>query len=240
MNYMVVSPKHFSFNPILLVVFIALGIGFIFLSVYLYLDTVSFTRRAYKTEGRVIERVWQKQGERGGYSPRIEFYDANGIRREFMPRDTTVSPSFWGDTYSILFDPQNPSEARINTFSSLWLRILGPFCVGLMFFSVGVGILYNRHRRKSIVARLKSFGDIIYTHFVRLDKLELMEKSSQSAWRIISSWCDPETGQDYEFKSDDILVPNGNAPIVGVKTIAVYIDPKDPKRHYMDISFLEN
>jgi hypothetical protein len=93
-----------------------------------------FVMQATKGSGEIIE-IRQSSGtkERKRYYPIFQFTDASG--RSWTNR-STVGYSVYdfnpGDKVEVLYSSSDPSEAQINTFTSLWSK---PLFVG------GFGIL---------------------------------------------------------------------------------------------------
>jgi len=60
--------------------------------------------------------------------------------------------------------------------------------------------------------------------------------NGRSPYRITAQWQDPATSRVYVFVSHDLWF-NPSKYVTG-KNIRVYIAPGNPKRYYMDVSFL--
>ena len=95
----------------------------------------------------VIELV--KQGSRDqygqAYAPRFEFQTPDGERREVLS-DTGSSPAGFsvGDRVTVLYKPDDPSNAKIDTFGQLWLF---PVIVGVIaVIAIVVGITHMQNK----------------------------------------------------------------------------------------------
>jgi len=63
-----------------------------------------------------------------------------------------------------------------------------------------------------------------------------VEINGQNPWRISSQWLDPKTNMVRIFHSENLWFdPSG---FMKRKKVTVLLDPNNPKRYHMDISFL--
>jgi hypothetical protein len=85
--------------------------------------------------GVVVENIWTTGATRqdGCYCPRIRFQTTDGHEIDFVS-DSGNNPASYsvGESVSLLYDPQHPEKASINSFTSLWLL---PILLGIL----GVG-----------------------------------------------------------------------------------------------------
>lgn len=107
-----------------------------------------FARTAVATTGTVVQVQTQAPG--GGsninmsdsvYFPTVRFTTASGQNVEFTPRvGSNLDPHTVGRQVPVLYQPNDPTSARINTFA---LRRVGPGClltVGI-FLTAGGGVV---------------------------------------------------------------------------------------------------
>jgi hypothetical protein len=88
-------------------------------------------------------------------------------------------------------------------------------------------------RRRADVCRT---GRAVQARFLRVEQLGYVV-DGQPARRIVAGWTDPATGIAHEFASEDL----GFDPTPWAKDTAgiiVYVDPRDPRVHCLDTSFL--
>ena len=131
---------------------IFLGVGSIVLAVAAlsFLHTRQFVHSSSAGDGVVIENVWRESSGRsrgGSYYPRVRFRTGSG--QDFVIISSTGSspPSFRvGERVQVLYSPDNPTRARIDSFGSLWALPLIFGCIGLVFCSVGIGPLLWQRR----------------------------------------------------------------------------------------------
>ena len=106
--------------------------------------TVQFKKTAVEVQGAVIEL---KEGSSSDHShpvyyPIIRYADTAGQEHTLYSGTGSFPPAYAvGDRVSVLYNPANPKDAKVNSFSDLWLLplilgILGGFdlLVGLFLF----------------------------------------------------------------------------------------------------------
>lgn len=80
------------------------------------------------------------------YSPVIEYF-VEGIRYQF--ESSTCSNPSVGDSIKVLYDPNNPVDARDGSFTSIWLGPLIAFLIGI----AGAGMLVYNIRKYRLVRK---------------------------------------------------------------------------------------
>ena len=107
--------------PLLLMVVLQAAAG-----VWLYTRTAAFLDTAVPATGEVVE-LKESSGSEGGttWSPVFAWVDAAGVERRSTAGFSSNPPSHAvGEPIDLLYDPQNPEDARIDGFFSLWLAPL--------------------------------------------------------------------------------------------------------------------
>ncbi len=206
----------------------------------MYQNTAGFVATAVHTQGTVVDisRVWSSSSSGGSYvyRPIIEFKTKEGADGKFESTNgRNPSPFAKGDVVEILYDPQNPDKAEIDSFGELWVGNLILPGLGIIFFGVALGIWIFMWRSKKIKSWLKSQGQLVQATFVRVEENRSVNMAGRSPWRVVGVWKDSSSGIEYEYKSEDIwtTMPPTVPPAA---TLPVYIDPQNPKRHVMDMS----
>ncbi len=209
------------------------GLALLIGGVLMYQNTAAFAKIAEKAPGKVIEVVRRDTT----YVPVVEFYTPDHQRFEHIS-STGANPPSWkvGDTATVLYDPKDPMQAEIDSFSNMWLGVLILFGLGVINTGIALGVIIWRRRQASTKAWLKSHGEVVQATFARVEENDAVDMNGRCPWKIVSTWRDPDSGQDYEFHSEDIWTRE--PPVIDQKMIEVYINPKNPKKHFMDISFL--
>ncbi|MBL4784484.1 MAG: DUF3592 domain-containing protein [Cohaesibacteraceae bacterium] len=129
-------------------VFAVIGIGLLYFSVSDYRSTSAFIAETKKAEGTVIEMIEElREGmgpnERRGYVylPRVEFIDNGGIKQIFTSNSANSELSV-GEIVEVFYREDKPEDARINSFSTLWLPPIIMALFGVIFILVGSGVAW--------------------------------------------------------------------------------------------------
>ncbi len=132
------SPELFILIPAAVTL---IGVLIIGLAVRHLILAHRFARTAVATTGTVVHV--QNQATRGTpyvnmsgsvYFPTVRFTTADGQSVEFTPRiGSNLDPHTVGHQVPVLYQPNDPTSARINTFA---LRRMGPGC----FLTVGIAL----------------------------------------------------------------------------------------------------
>ena len=120
-------------------VFAGVGTLFTVIGVVNALDTRSFVTTAIPAQGTVIDVVRRSSSDSDGdvsyaYYPVIKFTPSSGAANIFESNTGSNPPSFSkGQTVEVLYNPQQPNSARINSWFSLW---------GFPAIFIGVGSVF--------------------------------------------------------------------------------------------------
>ncbi|MDQ6786496.1 MAG: DUF3592 domain-containing protein [Acidobacteriota bacterium] len=93
---------------------------------------------------KVIEHTLSKGG--ANYYPKVTFTTAKGEVITFEATGIVGSYKV-GDTADVVYSPQNPRNAEINTFAAMWAIPLIVTLVGFVSFCVSIYILFNLFRK---------------------------------------------------------------------------------------------
>lgn len=99
------------------------------------LEVYPVFRDSVSARGTIVEAGAEKSAAAspGASSPLVEFATAGGVKVRFLARtDGEGSPGHdAGDEVDVLYDPRNPSDARIGSAGQLWA---GPLTTGGLGF----------------------------------------------------------------------------------------------------------
>lgn len=141
-----------------------------------------------------------------------------------------------GDQLQVLYNRIIPVQVRVDSFIETWSASLMYAALSvitvLSFSLIHLASNWFKNRAKKLLRE----GDHIYTQYKSIEADIKAEKNGKYPYRIISSWFDPKTKKQYEFKSQQ-LWENPQDYIMD-QTIKVMIDRKNKKKYLMDLSFL--
>ncbi|HWE94776.1 MAG TPA: DUF3592 domain-containing protein [Tepidisphaeraceae bacterium] len=123
---------------VLLPSFVALGLG-----VHFYRSTKGFVGRAVACQGRVVELKATRNENGSTYYPVFAYSDASGTQRQGQSNVSSNLPGYsLGDAISLLYDPANPSDVRVNSFWPLWFAPAICAIAGLPFLFTSLIIYF--------------------------------------------------------------------------------------------------
>jgi uncharacterized membrane protein YjjB (DUF3815 family) len=218
------------------VVFAVVGFVMLVGAVYLYKGARAFVSGASRAEGTVVNLVQKTNRSKtsSALSPVVNYRHANGKTIEFTSSDGS-DPSRYtiGQKVEVLYYPLEPLNAEINGFFAIWgiTAIFGGF--GAITFGVGVGSLFAGMRKNRLNTYLRAHGTPIETENHSVTHVTI---NSLNLFRILATWQNPATSEQHTFHSDNILFDPTDA--IKGKKITVFIENNNPKKYYVDISFL--
>jgi hypothetical protein len=136
----------------------------------------------------------------------------------------------------VRYERGNPLMARIDGFSSLWGAGAALGALGLALGAAGAVLAAAGLRSESRDRWVRDSGKPVSTEFHTVTRSGGAALAGRRAYRIVTRWRDPNTGVHHTFQSGDIYFdPESHA---SVRPIVVRIDPANPKRYWMDTTFL--
>lgn len=224
---------------IVFAIFLAVGLLCAGLAVYAIHDTQSFLARAVTARGEVTGLEYRRgtSNSGGAYSPIVKYKTATGEEHTFHSNVGSSPPSYHvGEAVNVLYDPANPAAARIHGFFSLWLVAIISGILGCVFSLIGgCGLIVPRVWARE-AKELKLHGTPIDTEFQDVELNGGLKVNGRSPWRIVSRWLDPARNELHLFQSENLWFDP--TPFITSKRITVFVDPNNPKRYAMDVSFL--
>lgn len=222
-------------------VFSTVGIGMLVASFFVFSNTSSFIGRAVEADGKVTDLERSRSSSSSGsgttYRPVVEFTTATGKRIEFVSSVGSSPPSHRvGEAVKVLYNPTDPQSARIKSFFHLWFGFLIVFALGLIFAAVGLGMIFIRARGRKRADWLRQHGRRMKTAFKGVELNQSLRVNGGYPYQIVSQSSDPASNTVRLFRSENIWF-DPSEHIKG-EAIDVLVDPNDPKKYVMDISFL--
>lgn len=198
-----------------------------------------FNNAAVKTNGTVVDLL-AKDGRRSvSYTPVVNYTDAGGHEHRYIPSFSSNPPGFSiGEKVGVYYNPKNPDEAKLDGWGEyIGAMILGG--LGLVFSLIGAGYHVVRRLNRSRNDRLKQSGELVQADFITVDVNRNVYVNNTNPFFIRCEWKDQLTGKKRKFKSGFIW--SDPTPYIELhRKMDVYIDRKNTRRYYVDISFLDN
>ena len=129
-------------NLIIGIVFPLVGLLLVAISVFIFVRTRSFIGSSQEVKGKVVRNVYRSSSDGGGYAPVFGFTTIDGRYVEVEDKLESNPPQFReGEVLDILYDPQNPSRARVKKWMNLYFTPLLLGGMGVIFGGIGVVLL---------------------------------------------------------------------------------------------------
>lgn len=219
-------------------VFSTVGVGMLIVSFFILANTRSFMAGALEAPGKVIDLERSRSSSSSStYRAVVEFTTATGKRIEFTSGVGSSPPSHRvGEAVTVLYDPAEPQSARIKSFFQLWFGFLLVFGMGVVFAAIGLTMIVVRSRGQKRAAWLRQHGRRVRTSFTGVELNRSLRVNGRSPYQIVSQSSDPASNSVRVFESENIWFDPSE--YIKTDTIDVLVDPHDPKKYVMDISFL--
>jgi hypothetical protein len=216
-----------------------LGVLLLFIALVLWNKTRLFVAGATAAQGVVTDLIVVRDNDGGSdtYKPEVRFSTEDGQEIVFTSSFSSRPAAYdVGEAVPVLYLPRQPREASIEGFGSLWSGCLILAGLGAVFSLIGYSILRAGKVGAQKRDYLMAYGNAIQTDVQDVGRDTSVAINGRNPWRITSQRVDPATNRIRVFHSDSIWFDP--AKFMTSKQVTVLLDPKDPKRYYMDISFL--
>jgi hypothetical protein len=127
---------------ILGLLFLVVGGALSALAAKRFADRRAFLRRSEVATGEVIALVESRESEDHTVRPRVRFQTAHGSRVTFESEAASNPASYdVGAAVRVRYRRDQPQEAEIESFGSLWGSVAVVAVLGAVFLLVGLGVL---------------------------------------------------------------------------------------------------
>ena len=203
----------------------------------LYNNTASFLDRSATAQGTVVELIRSRSSDSTSYYPVVQFRAASGREIEFQSNSGSNPPSYnRGAQVTVLYEPANPEDAKIDGFFSLWGGTLIVGILGAVFGLIGGGMMvYGVIKNRSKVYLQKN-GVEIHASFQGVEQNTSLNVNGRNPFRLVCQWQHPQTSELHVFRSDNLWFDPTDH--VNQEKIPVLVDEGNSKRYWMDTSFL--
>lgn len=217
------------------IIFTLVGIICLSLGMFSFSGYQNLVQTGIKAQAQVVETIYEP-GSKGCYEIVLGWRLKNG---KYVKHRLSESANFGpreGDKVEIAYDPQHPTTlVMINELRSLFL----PLCTGFLgsFFSIfGIGMGLRVVKTRSRNNWLATNGALVAAHFRNLVLDTSRSINGVNPWKVVVCGNDPLTGKEMSFESEPVWQDPTrylrNCPV------DVYVDPNNPSRYYVDLTFL--
>ena len=224
-------------------VFAGVGLVFVLVSLWNVRSTKQFLAQSETAHGEVIDLVLgsSRTGDSGTsssvYYPVVRFATHEGEYIEFQSGIGSQPPAYRvGDRVTVRYRPDNPYRAKIDSFFQLWFLSVLFGGLGFVFGSIGLVLILVVYRTSRKEKWLLSNGQIIYADLERVILDRSIRMRGRNLYRILCQWLEPRTQTVCVFRSKPIWY--NPEDFLHQDKIPVRIDPANPRRYVVDLSFL--
>ncbi len=219
--------------------FLVLGVVFLLVAAVTLVLTLRFVVGAERTTGTVVglSRETDSEGD-VFFFPTVRFTTSDERTIVFRSSSGSGSPPRLGDRIDVLYDPDDPQDARLSGFFHLWLAPIVFGFIGAVATSVSLVILWRtRGPSKADADWLRAHGLRVQGDSPRVVYCDDIDVQGSSPFRAEVDVLDPARNEVRVLHSEYVWFDP--APyLVGRDTLDVYLDPKRPERYLVDLSFL--
>lgn len=218
--------------------FFCIGLFFLIFCGYCARENILFNNVAKKTTGEVVQNTPSEYRSSNG-TRSVVYYSAFKYKvdeKTFYLKSNVASypPQFEiGEIVNILFDPSDPKNAKVDDVLDVWFTTAIFAILGVIFSSIGGGILGYRIFKAQRKAWLTTHGHPVQAKISEIYQKKNVIINGKSPWIIEAQWLSPE-GKMYLFESDYFEFKPHDL-ISGTTELTVMIDPKNPKKYYMKL-----
>lgn len=226
------------FQAVLGGLFLFVGAPFLLFGVVVIVRNQQLLSVAERISGRVIEIVSARNHEgHTMYHPVIKYQNSVGADKVWEPSSSTSWSKFQlNDAVVLLIDPNNQNRIALDSFDSLWLFPLVFGSIGIVLCMIGLGVVLASIKHRSDNAWLKANGQIVEAQYVRLVDANVVV-NGRRPHQLMCQWNNSKDGKVYTFLSDNVWF-DPSTYLMKDQTIKVVVDPNNPAKYWMDLSFL--
>lgn len=217
--------------------FALIGASLLATAVYMHLNVQDFLQQSIKIQAEVIGHATHKSEGTTMYTPVIRYVARDGQSYEYTSSVSSSSPSYnVGEKVDIFYRESDPQNPKIDSFLQLYFAELIIAIFGAIFFLIGSVIIFAGISSKKKREYLLMHGQLIHAKLQEVGLNTSLSVNGRNPYLILGQWLDPATNQMHIFESDNIWFDPQE--FIKTDTIPVYIAPGNPKKYWMDISFL--
>lgn len=196
-----------------------------------WLYTNRFVREGVRTTGTVVDLVGSSSK-----APVVAFETAEGQRQVYTSGVSSSPPAYQlGEQVTLWYAPGHPDNVVLSGIS----RWLLPLIMGILFTifgGIGYGGLFYQYLKRRDIAWLQQNGQPVAAALTNVVLNTAVRLNGRCPFVIQCQWLDPATQRVYVFESGPIWYDP--TPYVQDRSLPVLIDPRNPRKYYVDLAFL--
>ena len=206
-------------------------------ALYWWIRRHDFVTHARTLSGTVVELVkYNDDDNTTMYKPVVRFTTPEGSEGTLTGLGSHPAAYEVGESVNLLQDVRHPEDARLGDLQHTWMGPAALTVLGALFVALASGFMFASGMGEGKKRYLMANGSAIQTEVRGVERNERLEVNGLKPWRITSQWLDPASGKVRTFHSENLWFDPQK--FLNVKQVTVLLDPKNPKRYLMDISFL--
>lgn len=217
------------------ILFIAVGLIFFFVCLFLTIDTKKFAETAQETSALVYdvqkERVRRNGKYRTDYDVYVQ-YKVNGVTyNEELNGGSSLMRE--GQTLIVYYNPENPRDVRsdknagVQSFAMIF---------SLVFVAVGAVVGVVPAVKLSKRKKLKETGEQGTAIITNVDIDRSVRINKRHPYKAQCEFTDPVTGEKYLYSSEGVM---SDIRHLQGQLVTVYYDPADRSRYYVDLDSVD-
>lgn len=221
-------------------IFLFIGLVFMVIAGFVASSSQEKVNTYIQVEGVVtdLEQSASSSDNSYTYYPIVEYTANDGNVYSFRSNVGSSPPSYEiNEVVIVMHPPDQPQSGQINDFTSLWLFPIIFGSLGFIFFAVGLGgFIYqiNSNKRKEFLLRN---GQRLTANVTGVIINRSITVNGRNPFKITCQRHETSSNIVQTFESENIWFdPSAFAP--QGKEVTVYVDYTNPKKYYVDISFL--
>ncbi len=223
----------------LFLIFALIGVGLFSVTASIFTASRQFVQTAARTDGEVVRMIPKTSQGDTLYAPQVAFTAPNGEVITFVSGLSSSPPAHsTGDIVEVLYDPNNPTDARLSDLVTNYLGSTILFIFAFIFSLAGwipFLVFLTRERREKW---LKHNGMKITTTVKAVVQNKNYTLNGRHPWQIEAEAHTPNQTAPQKFTST-IIWKDPNEQVKVGDTVSIYIDPNKPERSVLDIDFLK-
>jgi len=225
-----------SFTIIFTTIFGAVGLVFLAVAFFSLRSEVEFRKGAVSATGTAVG-LEPSSSTSATYKPVFEFVDQNDRLHRVVGSVASNPPAFHrGDEVRVLYRPENPEGARLDSFMESWFLPLIFGGLGTVFTGIASGVALYALRGRRVRAWLASNAVRVQARVDAVERYTAVRKNGLSPWRIVAQWQHPVSQKVYVFRSAALWFDP--APYMRDQTVWVRVNMDNPRQYEMDVDFL--